>query len=47
MKKLIEDLVEASKASSGAIEIHPVKVNLCEFAAQAVGEHVFKRNRFA
>ncbi len=39
MKKLIEDLVEASKASSGAIEIHPVKVNLCEFAAQAVGEH--------
>ncbi len=39
MKKLIEDLVEASKASSGAIEIHPVKINLCEFAAQAVGEH--------
>ena len=39
MKKLIEDLVEASKASSGAMEIHPVKFNLCEFAAQAVGEH--------
>lgn len=39
MKKLIEDLVEASKASSGAIEIHPVKLNLCELAAQAVGEH--------
>ncbi|MBO5858587.1 MAG: HAMP domain-containing histidine kinase [Clostridia bacterium] len=39
MKKLIEDLVEASKASSGAMEVHPVKVNLCEFAAQAVGEH--------
>ncbi len=39
MKKLIEDLVEASKASSGAMEIHPVKLNLCEFAAQAVGEH--------
>ena len=39
MKKLIEDLVEASKASSGAIELHPVKINLCEFAAQAVGEH--------
>ncbi len=39
MKKLIEDLVEASKASSGAMEIHPVKINLCEFAAQAVGEH--------
>ena len=39
MKKLIEDLVEASKASSGAMEIHPMKINLCEFAAQAVGEH--------
>ncbi len=39
MKKLIEDLVEASKASSGAIEIHPIKLNLCELAAQAVGEH--------
>ena len=39
MKKLIEDLVEASKASSGAIEIHPVKINLCEFATQAIGEH--------
>ncbi len=39
MKKLIEDLVEASKASSGAVELHPVKINLCEFAAQAVGEH--------
>ena len=39
MKKLIEDLVEASKASSGALEIHPVKLNLCELAAQAVGEH--------
>ena len=39
MKKLIEDLVEASKASSGAIEIHPIRLNLCELAAQAVGEH--------
>ena len=39
MKKLIEDLVEASKASSGAMEVHPIKVNLCEFAVQAVGEH--------
>ena len=39
MKKLIEDLVEASKASSGAMEIHPIKLNLCELAAQAAGEH--------
>lgn len=47
MKKLIEDLVEASKASSGAIEIHPVKVNLCEFAAQAVGEHEDELQKFS
>ena len=39
LKTLIEDLVEASKASSGAIELHPVKLNLNEFAAQVVGEH--------
>ena len=39
MKKLIEDLVEASKASSGAMEIHPMKIDLCELAAQTVGEH--------
>lgn len=46
MKKLIEDLVEASKASTGAIEIHPVKINLCEFAAQAVGEHEDELKKF-
>lgn len=39
MKKLIEDLVEASKASSGSVELHPVKLNLCELAAQAAGEN--------
>ncbi len=39
MKKLIEDLVEASKASSGAMEVHPIRVDICEFAVQAVGEH--------
>ena len=46
MKKLIEDLVEASKASTGAIEIHPIKINLCEFAAQAVGEHEDELKKF-
>lgn len=46
MKKLIEDLVEASKASTGAMEIHPVKINLCEFAAQAVGEHEDELKKF-
>ncbi len=47
MKKLIEDLVEASKASTGAVEIHPVKINLCEFAAQAVGEHEDELKKFS
>ncbi len=46
MKKLIEDLVEASKASSGAIDIHPIRINLCEFAAQAVGEHEDELKKF-
>ncbi len=46
MKKLVEDLVEASKASSGAIEIHTVKLNLCEFATQAVGEHSDELNNY-
>ncbi len=39
MKKLIEDLVEASKVSSGSVELHPIKLNLCEIAVQAVGEN--------
>lgn len=39
MKKLIEDLVEASKASSGNVELNPMKLNICELAAQAVGEN--------
>lgn len=39
LKKLVEDLVEASKVSSGAVELHPVKLNLCELAVQAVGEN--------
>ncbi|MCL2106969.1 MAG: HAMP domain-containing histidine kinase [Oscillospiraceae bacterium] len=39
LKRLIEDLVEASKASSGSVELHPVEVNLHELALQAVGEN--------
>ncbi len=39
MKKLIEDLVEASKASTGNIEIHPISINLCELMVQTVGEY--------
>jgi len=37
--RLVEDLVEASKASSGNVELHPVEVNLQELALQAVGEN--------
>ncbi|MCL2299838.1 MAG: HAMP domain-containing histidine kinase [Firmicutes bacterium] len=37
--RLVEDLVEASKASSGNVELHPVEVNLHELALQAVGEN--------
>ncbi|MBR5428202.1 MAG: hypothetical protein IK118_07630 [Clostridia bacterium] len=39
LKRLIEDLVEASKASTGNIKIEKVKLNLCEITAQAVGEY--------
>jgi len=39
LKKLVDDLVQASKASSGAINLSPEKFDLCEFASQAVGEY--------
>jgi len=38
LKRLIEDLVEASKASSGAVTLNKMQVNLYELATQAVGE---------
>lgn len=38
LKTLIEDLVEASKASSGAIKMNPQKINLVELVKQAAGE---------
>ena len=38
LKRLIEDLVEASKASSGAVVLHKMHVNLYELAVQAIGE---------
>ncbi len=38
LKRLIEDLVEASKVSSGAVTLNKMRVNLCELATQAVGE---------
>ena len=39
LKHLIDDLTEATRVSTGAIELHPTRVNLCELAAQAVGEN--------
>lgn len=39
LKKLIEDLIEASKASSGNITVQQEKVNLNELIMQACGEY--------
>lgn len=39
LKRLIEDLIEASKASTGNITLHPMPLNMGELAAQAIGEN--------
>ena len=39
LKKLTEDLVEASKASSGAIHVELSSTDVCELLRQAVGEY--------
>ncbi len=39
LKKLIEDLIEASKVSSGNVEIHLAKINLSELLEQVYGEY--------
>ena len=39
LKRLIEDLIEASKITSGVINIEPMNINLSELATQAVVEH--------
>lgn len=44
LKKLIEDLVEASKASTGNITVHAEATNIGELLTQAVGEYT---ERFA
>lgn len=38
LKKLIEDLVEASKASSGNLKLHIEEINLKELIHQSIGE---------
>jgi len=44
LKKLTEDLVEASKASTGNIEVHFEQTNIPEFISQSIGEY---EERFA
>lgn len=39
LKKLIEDLIEASKASTGNIEVHPVPCEIGVILAQTAGEY--------
>ncbi len=39
LKRLIEDLVEASKASSGAVKLNIVRLNFAELINQALGEN--------
>lgn len=39
LKRLTEDLVEASKAQSGNIHYEPTPVGLCQLAEQAIGEY--------
>ncbi len=39
MKKLIEDLIEASKAATGNIELHPIECSIDTLLSQAIVEH--------
>ena len=39
LKRLIEDLVEASKASSGNLDIVPAPLDCCTFISQTAGEY--------
>ena len=39
LKRLIEDLIEASKITSGVINVEPINLNLSELATHAVVEH--------
>lgn len=39
MKKLIDDLVEASKASAGAIAVNPQRLDMCLLLTQAMTEY--------
>ena len=45
LKNLTEDLVEASKLTSGAIELHKEKINIVELINQSLGEYNEKLNQ--
>lgn len=45
LKKLIEDLVEASKASTGNIQVHTERTGLCLLLTQATGEYQEKSEK--
>ncbi len=47
LKRLIEDLIEASKVSTGNITLNKAKLNLCELTVQAIVEFTpeFEKNR--
>ncbi len=40
LKKLIEDLIEASKASTGNIAMAPEKLDVCQIVRQSLGEYM-------
>lgn len=42
LKKLTEDLIEASKASTGNVNVFLEKTNMVEFVTQAIGEYTEK-----
>jgi len=42
LKQLLEDLIEASRLSSGSIEINPISLGLSELLRQVVGEYTDK-----
>lgn len=44
LKKLTEDLIEASKASSGNVKLNVEKINICELIKQTTGEFKDKFN---
>jgi len=39
LKKLTEDLVEASKASTGTLPVSPERLGVCQLVSQALGEY--------